>query len=445
MGDALKSQEMDKPKLDAEAETKQSSRLLIITAVCIGNFLEIFDFTVYGFFSVYIGKVFFSNLDQHGQLLVATTLFGIGFLARPLGALFIGGFADKYGSKAGLTLCIALMGLGSALIVVAPTPALAGITGVVFIIVARLLQGFSAGGEIGSGLSMLIDYSSAKSKDFVAAWQMAVQGLSGILGAGLGFVLTSTLTQDQIVSWAWRIPFVICLLIVPVGMYIRKNTVDKPQDESVAREKSTHLFSSIKHLFKHYYELFFLMVLISGAGSSTVYILKLYLPSYLSLVPVIDISKGYFLVMLGSFIAVIAPLFIGFVIDKISKGNDRSRIRRKILLINWSVLFIGINVTFLSTAHPTLFIVAYLISFFALSIHLSVSLVFGGEAFPRHIRATGIAFSYAACVTLFGGPSQILVTLALTLSDNLPYAPLFYLSPLLLLCLLGLLRLKPLT
>lgn len=153
------------------------SRTRVIAATTIGNALEFFDFTVYSFLAVVIGRLFFPTMSPYGQLLLSVATFGVGFFMRPLGGIVIGAYADRRGRKAAMTLTINLMALGCAMIALAPTYAQAGLAAPLIIVLARLIQGFSAGGEVGASTTMLIEYASPRNRGYYASWQFASQGL----------------------------------------------------------------------------------------------------------------------------------------------------------------------------------------------------------------------------------------------------------------------------
>src|SRR6185437_12741074 len=200
----------------------------VIIAATIGNVLEWFDFLVYGYFAVTIAEVFFPTHDPAVSLLVTFGAFGLSYLVRPLGALAVGAYTDRHGRKAGLTLSIAMMMIGTTLMVVTPGYATIGLAAPVIITLARLLQGFSVGGEFGSAVASLVEHGSER-KGYSASWQWASTGIISVIVALFGVVLTTTLTHDQLVDWGWRVPYVFGLLVGPAGLYIRSQMTETPQ------------------------------------------------------------------------------------------------------------------------------------------------------------------------------------------------------------------------
>ena len=198
-------------------------RRRVIIAAIIGTALEFYDFTTYALFATIIGRQFFPVASESGQLLLALATFGVGFVTRPLGAVILGAYADQAGRKAALTLSLALMVVGTALIALTPSYATIGLAAPVLIVLARLLQGFSAGGEIGAATTYILASAPASRRGLYGSWQTAVQGVAGLAGSLMGFGLSLTLSPDSMDAWGWRVPFLFGLLIGPVGLYLRKH------------------------------------------------------------------------------------------------------------------------------------------------------------------------------------------------------------------------------
>ena len=201
--------------------TPVGSKTKLIVAAGVGNFLEIFDFTVYSFFAGIIGHVFFNSEDKLISLLISVSVFGVGFVMRPLGSIIIGAYADRHGRKDAMLLTIVLMAVGSALIAFAPPYSAIGIFAPLLIVMGRLCQGFSAGGEIGAATTLLMESAERNKRGFFVSWQFFGQGLSTLCGSLLAALLMTRLSNEAMESWGWRVPFILSLLIIPVGLYIR--------------------------------------------------------------------------------------------------------------------------------------------------------------------------------------------------------------------------------
>src|ERR1700730_13478402 len=214
--------------LTTAAQPMQPSLRRLIVAATIGNVFEWFDFVVYGFFAVTISEVFFPAGNPTASLLVTFGAFGLAYLVRPLGAIVVGGDTDRAGRKAGLLLSMALMMIGTTLMAVTPGYATIGLAAPIILTLARLLQGFSVGGEFGSAVSFLSEHGGGR-RGFSASWQFATGGLITVIASLFGVALTSLLTHDQLVGWGWRIPYFFGMLIGPVGVYVRAKIVETPE------------------------------------------------------------------------------------------------------------------------------------------------------------------------------------------------------------------------
>lgn len=395
-------------------ERGHSPRRTII-AVSLGNWLELYDFTVFSFFAVLIGKLFFPSSSQYGSLLMALATFGIGFVMRPLGSVVIGRLADRKGRKPALTLTIWLMAAGTSLIGLAPTYADIGPAAPLLIVVGRLLQGFSAGGEVGAATSFLMESGPSRRRGFMVSWQMASQGAAVLAGALSGALLNHFLSQEALESWGWRLPFLLGLLIAPVGLYIRRH-LDETHHQDAASQQS------LGSLIRAQRRTLLLGGLLILGGTANMYIVAHYMPSYM--IKVLGLPPANALIAgcsAGLALMLLSPLA--------GRLADRLR-RRKPLLLGVNLLsLLAVWPCFaLIQAHPglpsALLTIVLLTSLLTLSGPAGLLLIM--EAFPRRNRATGLAIIYASGVTLFGGFAQFIVTWLISVSGS-ALAPSWYL------------------
>ncbi len=192
-----------------------------VVAVVLGNALEFYDFGVYAAYAVLIGHAFFPTDSEFLSLLLSVATFGVGFVSRPLGGFFLGAYADRRGRKPAMTLTIALMALGTAIIGLLPSYAQIGIAAPILLVCARLVQGFSTGGELGASSIFLIESAPMGRKALTGSWQVASQGVAAIAVGLTGFLLARALSSEALDNWGWRIPFLLGIVIAPVGAYIR--------------------------------------------------------------------------------------------------------------------------------------------------------------------------------------------------------------------------------
>ncbi|MBV9850645.1 MAG: MFS transporter [Armatimonadetes bacterium] len=202
---------------------ERSSRLKAVLRVTSGNFLEMYDFQVYGFYALDIGRTFFPNRSAFVSLMSSLMTFGAGFLMRPLGALVLGGYIDRHGRRAGLILTLSLMAVGILLIAFVPGYARIGILAPLLVLVGRLVQGFSAGAELGGVSVYLSEMAPPGRRGFYVSWQSASQQVAVVFAALLGAALTASLSHSEMARWGWRVPFVVGCLIVPFLLLIRRS------------------------------------------------------------------------------------------------------------------------------------------------------------------------------------------------------------------------------
>ncbi|NWD23603.1 MFS transporter [Pseudomonas yamanorum] len=400
-----------------------------VVAAVIGNWLEFFDFTVFAFFAVTIGKLYFPSDNSTTSLLLALSTFAVGFITRPLGGLVMSTYADRRGRKAALTVTIMLMAFSTLAIALTPTYAQIGIAAPIILLIARMIQGFSQGGEFGAATSTLIERGSSSSRGFRASWQLASQGAATVLGAGVAASLTNWLPADAMESWGWRIPFLIGVLIAPVGLYLRNNL---PDEHHPATERSV-----LQELFaEHKTNLALITIMIVG-GTVSVYVLSFYLSTYA--IHNLGLPQKYALwisVTSGATLLIFAPLW-GAWSDSLGRRKQPMMIGRLMMM---ALLYPSF---WLFNAYPTLFVIlpltALLVMFYAMGSAPQFSLMC--ETFPKRIRATAISIAYTFAVTIFGGSSQAVVTWLTQASGN-DLAPAWYMSICIGISVLALIKLK---
>ena len=422
---------MGSPSATAAPQGKATqSQFRLIAACSLGNALEMYDFTVYSFFALLIGKLFFPSDSPYGSLLLAVATFGIGFVMRPLGGVIIGNFADRKGRKAAMTLTIGLMVLGTLCIALAPSYASAGALGSLMIVGGRLLQGFSLGGEVGASTAMLMEAGGVKGRGFRVSWQLASQGIAALLGALTGAALYALLPQALLESWGWRLPFLLGLLIAPVGLYIRSQLHETHTPD--ANESSP-----IGRLFREHGPLVFKGILATTAGTATMYLVVFFMPTYM--IRVLNMPPS---------LALIAGCVTGitlFVVSLIA-GRLADRLPRRKPLVIGSLLFsvIAVGPVFWLISHyPSVPLVLALSALLTFSVNIGTTPMFLMllEMLPIGVRASGISVIYSIGVTVFGGSSQFIVTWLLAKTGN-PMSPAFYMMACGLLSLCALLAVR---
>ena len=398
------------------AYAKARSRTKLVMAAAVGNALEFYDFTVYGFFALLIGKLFFPVHDPVGQLLLAVASFGVGFFTRPIGGLVIGMFADRAGRKKAMILTLALMALGTAMIAIAPTYHQAGLAAPVILVVARLIQGFSAGGEVGASTTLLLEQAPQNRRGLYASWQFASQGLAALAGALTGVALTSCLSDAQLESWGWRVPFVIGTLIVPVGFWLRSTLEEEPA--RAVQPKAPKL--PLVDVLRHHQRALLTGLGLTIAGTAAHFIIVFYLSIYA--VKMLGLSQSTAMLsgcISGAILFLLVPVG-GYLTDRFGR-NKLAQGSRIVLMLAIYPAFVALN------RWPTPATLITIVS--ALSVVHAINIggvgAMLGELFPRSVRATGGAVVYSLGVAIFGGFAQFFVTSLIVVTGN-ALAPAWY-------------------
>jgi MFS transporter, MHS family, proline/betaine transporter len=411
-GDARGDAEM---KLAATLEPVAGrSSFRIVTAASIGNALEWFDLLIYGYFAVTISRLFFPTDDQTVSLLLALGTFGVSYLVRPLGAIVLGAYADRTGRKASLLVSIVLMMIGTLVMVVIPTYASIGVLAPIAVLVARLMQGFSVGGEFGSSTSFLVEHGPDR-KGFFASFQWAGQGFAAVLASLFGVGLTTALTADQLNAWGWRIPYVFGLLIGPVGFYLRRHVDETP--EFLAAEATS---TPLRDVLRHQWGRVLLAIGMAVVSNSSNYLI-LYMPTYAVKQLSLPQSSGFIATLLGGLVLTVGSPLIGHSSDSVG--------RTAIMQLAAGLFVISAYPAFvLLTGYASLSVLIGIVCWLSLlkTMYSGVMPSLMAEIFPTRTRGTGMALSYNTSVAIFGGFAPFISTWLIALTGN-NLAPSFYL------------------
>jgi MHS family citrate/tricarballylate:H+ symporter-like MFS transporter len=370
------------------------SKVMTVFRVTSGNFLEMFDFFLFAFYATYISKTFFPSESEFASLMATFMTFGAGFLMRPLGAIFLGAYIDRIGRRKGLIVTLAIMAMGTLLIAFVPGYAQLGMLAPLLVVSGRLLQGFSAGVELGGVSVYLSEMATPGNKGFYVSWQSASQQVATVVAALIGFVLGRLLLPEQMSAWGWRIPFFIGCLIIPFIFVIRRSLQET--EEFLSRKvhpTTSQIFASI---FANWRIVVAGMMLVVMTTVSF-YLITAYTPTY-----------GRSVLKLSEADALTVTICVGlsnFFWLPIS-GAVSDRIGRKPILIVFTVLAI-------LTAYPAL---AWLVSAPSfgrmLTVELWLSFIYGWyngamvvaltEVVPAQVRTAGFSLAYSLATTLGG-------------------------------------------
>ncbi len=395
-----------------------ASRRKQVIAAVIGNALEWYDFVVFGFLTVIISRLFFPEDSELLALLKTTATFGVGFFMRPIGGIVLGLYADRCGRKAALQLIMALMTIALLLIASAPPYAAIGIGAPLIIVLARLLQGFATGGEFAIATSFLVEIAPRDQRGLYGSLQQLGLALAALGGAVAGMAVTIGLNPEQLDSWGWRLPFVVGLLIAPVGIYIRRH-IEEPAEFVAHQQRLPARQSLMKMLAGNLRGVLVTFGLII-CGTITYYVLLVYMPTFA--------QKQLGLTLAEAFkVQVIALLCLTAIVPLFGALSDRIG-RRPILIGGCVLLLLALYPLFARThAAPS----------FSNLLFMQVALcgllgVFYGplatavaEQFEPSVRSTGLSLAYNLAVMLFGGFAQFLVTFMIDFTGD-PLAAAYY-------------------
>lgn len=378
------------------------SPLATVIRVTSGNFLEMFDFFLYGFYATYIASTFFPSGNEYVSLMATFVAFGAGFLMRPLGAVVLGGVIDRIGRRKGLILTLVIMSCGTILIAFVPGYATIGIFAPILVVLGRLLQGFSAGVELGGVSVYLAEMAPPGRKGFYVSWQSASQQAAIMAAAALGFALNRSLLPAEVGEWGWRIPFFIGCMIIPIVFVIRRHL---QETEEFKARKHRPAFREILHSIAANWRLVVLGMMLVVMTTVSFYLITVYAPTF-----------GKSVLKLSAADSLLATFCIGLsnFIWLPVMGALSDRIGRWPLLVTFTVLPI-------LTAHPVLswlvndttfahMLEAELWLSFMYASYNGATVVALTEIMPAHVRTVGFSLAYSLATAVFGGFTLVIST-----------------------------------
>jgi MHS family alpha-ketoglutarate permease-like MFS transporter len=375
-------------------------RLRAILSGSIGNLVEWYDWYAYAAFSLYFAPVFFPGKDATANLLNTAGIFAVGFLMRPIGGWLFGSLADRKGRKWAMTLSVLLMSFGSLTIALTPSYKQIGIAAPVLLLLARLLQGLSVGGEYGTAATYLSEMATSKRRGFFSSFQYVTLIGGQLIAVGIQLLMQYVFfTAEQLSAWAWRIPFVIGALLAVTAFYLRRNMAETEAFRHTGDQPAAKK-GSLRELLNHPKAVLTVAGLTLG-GTLAFYTYTTYMQKFLVNTAHLAKEKATLLTFVTLFIyAAIQPLF----------GLWSDRIGRRPILIAFGVLGTVCTVPIMTTiAHGQNLWTIFLLMMAALIIvsgYTSINAIVKAELFPAEIRALGVGFPYAVTVALFGGTAE---------------------------------------
>jgi MHS family alpha-ketoglutarate permease-like MFS transporter len=378
-------------------ETRQ--RVFAIMAASSGNLVEWFDFYVYAFTALYFSSSFFPNDDPTVQLLQTAGVFAAGFLMRPIGGWVFGRIADRLGRKTSMLISVSMMCGGSLMIALLPTYAQIGSMAPFLLLVARLIQGVSVGGEYGTTATYMSEVALRGRRGFFSSFQY-VTLIGGQLLAVLVIVMIETLmSKEQITEWGWRIPFVIGALAAVVSIFLRRTLTETQETDSLSSEKA----GSLSELFRHHTPAFLTVLGFTAGGSLIFYTFTTYMQKYLVNTVHMPLKTASYLMTVALFLYMcVQPLF-GALSDRIGRRNN---------MLLFGALGTVCTVPILSTLQyitsPPMAGLLIVLALAVVSFYTSISGIVKAEMFPPEVRALGVGLAYAVGNAVFGGSAEFI-------------------------------------
>ncbi|MFD2617755.1 MFS transporter [Terrilactibacillus laevilacticus] len=365
----------------------------------LGNLIEWYDWYVYAAFAVYFSTEFFPQGDTTSQLLNTAAIFAVGFLMRPIGSLLMGRYADRYGRRAGLTLSIMIMAFGSLVIAITPSYQTIGIFAPIILVIARLIQGLSLGGEYGTSATYLSEMANSGRRGFYSSFQYVTLVAGQMIALGVQIILQLSLDDSEMRAWGWRIPFVIGALGALTVLWLRR-TMDESEQFNKMDKDDKEKAGTIRALIK-YPKAVLTVVGLTLGGTVAFYTYTTYLQKFM--VNSVGLNKE--LVSLINFVALLI-----FVILQPLAGMLSDRIGRRPLLMSFGIFGTILTVPlFLLMKQSHSAIAAFLLMLLGLIIvtgYTSINAIVKAELFPTEIRALGVGFPYGLTVAVFGGTAE---------------------------------------
>jgi len=406
-----------------QAATRQAAPVSAqrqIFATVIGNALEWYDFTIYGTFAVTISHLFFPAGSDLVALLSTLAIFGVAYFLRPLGGLVFGHFADTWGRRKVLYSIIASMTLGLALLSFTPTYATIGLAAPVILLIARMIQGFSVGGEYATATTFLVEHAPPHRRFLYGSWQFAGQGAAIMLGGIIGSLVSRGLSPEALQSWGWRLPFIIGLVIGPIGFYMRRSLEETP--EFVADRRASRAARSIPAVdaFAGYKARMLAGLCLTFGGTASFYVLFLVMPTYAIQTLHLGVQASFVAPLVGGTCMTIGAPIGGMLCDRFG--------HRPMMIVPIGLLLLLVLPAFSwLAAEPSVgrmalveFVLSSILGLYAGVVGTAVA-----DLFPVGVRATGMTIAYNVGVGTFGGFAPLIVTWLVATTGS-PLAPAYY-------------------
>ncbi|MGV9360189.1 MFS transporter [Amycolatopsis sp. NPDC003731] len=390
---------MEATRLGTAAEATGRGNRRALVAGSIGNAVEFIDWAVYTTFSSVFAHHFFPPGNDSAALLSTLAIFAVGFVVRPIGAAIMGAYADRHGRKKGLVLTIGLMAAATFVIGVSPSYAQVGFAAPVILVIARMAQGFAAGGEFGSASAFLVESAGPGRRAFAGSWQQVSVGVGILIASGMGAIVTSALPRQAVDSWGWRLAFVVASLFGLIGLWLRRSVAETASFHRARGPRRNALVTMLREHPKAALRVFGLNI----AGVVLYNMWLTYLPTYAAVSTHIPLNQALLANVIGLVTFVVLLPFAGMLSDRIGRKPTLVAFAGGFLLLAWPA-FRLLNGDFRLLL---LVQVAGLVLLLGYSANVAAVMA---EQFPPEVRATGIGLPYALSVAVFGGTVPYLTT-----------------------------------
>ena len=383
----------------------------LLLAGAIGSILEWYDFSVFGVFAVVLARVFFASDDEITALLSTFAVFGVGFLARPIGAFAFGAYGDRLGRRRALLLTILLMAVPTTLMAFLPTPASIGVTATVLLIALRFVQGLSAGGEVAGGYTFLSEQGRPGHYARAVNWGAWVTFLGLALGAAVGATMTSMFPMSWVETWGWRIAFGLNLVLLAIAYTLRRGLVETPEFEQLRASGATAR-NPVREAFATAPRQLVAGFLASSYSSAAIYFVATFMPAFLAMEDMLSITQALLLTLLNV-AAIVVCCFLG------ARLADQFGARRVAATTAGAMIVVALPLWWLATRHEAALIVAGSLALSALlALYYVAQLTMVNRSFPTRVRYAGHSIAHNLASAVFGGSSALVATFLLKTTGN---------------------------
>lgn len=422
----------------APAPTSAMMRKVVIASV-LGNAFEWFDFAIFGMFAVVISKLFFPADGPTKALLLTLATFGVSFAIRPLGAVVLGLYGDRFGRKKALSLTVVLMAIGTGAVGLLPTYEAIGIAAPIMLVLARLVQGFSVGGEFSSATTMLIEFAPKNLRGFYGSFQMCSQALAFSLGALVAYMITVSLSPQDLNAWGWRLPFLFGILIGVVGWVIRQKIDESPEFlqyiKNIHSKKQTKEKTPFKTLLNRHPRALIAAFCLATGGTVSAYVFIFFLPVFAKKMLGLSMADVNLSTCISTAVILLMCPLAGYLSDKFG----RRTILLPAIILYGVVAFIFFRAFIDAPSFKTMLETQIAVSIF-MSFMWGPAPIVMTEIFPVGVRSIGAALTYNLAVLIFGGFAPFVNTwLVHATGSNI--APIYYVEISVVIGILGVLLL----